>query len=96
MENGTLVTVDKVGTDTVEDFIIEVDRNSGLIGNVWDLREILQMDRYTFRKKLGGTDWFHTNAVVHNAKDNSIIISGQAQGLVKVSWDNKLKWILSS
>ena len=96
MKNGNfLVTVDKVGIETIEDFIIEIDRTSGVVGNVWDLREVLQMDRFTFRQIKGGTDWFHTNAVIHDDRDNSIIVSGQAQGLAKVSWENKLKWILA-
>ena len=53
------------------------------------------MDRYTLRKIDDGSDWFHANAVIHDEIDNSLIVSGQAQGLVKVSWDNKLKWILA-
>ena len=96
MPNGNfLVTANKVGIDTIEDFIIEVDRNSGEVTNVWDLREVLQTDRYTFRKIRDGSDWFHANAVIFDERDKSIIVSGQAQGVVKVSWDNKLKWILS-
>lgn len=96
MSNGNfLVLVNKIGIDTVEDFIIEIDRNSGLIGNVWDLREILQMDRYTFQKIDDGSDWFHANAVIHDPRDNTIIVSGQTQGLAKISWQNELKWILA-
>jgi len=96
MSNGNfLVAVNKVGIETVEDFIIEIDRNSGMIGNIWDLREILQMDRYTFRKIGDGSDWFHVNAVIHDPRDNSIIVSGQAQGLAKISWQNELIWVLA-
>ena len=97
MPNGNLlVTVNKVGIDTIEDHILEIDRISGSIQNVWDLREVLPTDRFTFRKVKDGSDWFHTNAVIYDDRDNSLIISGQAQGLVKVSWDNKLKWILAT
>ena len=97
MPNGNLlVTVNKVGIDTIEDHILEIDRISGSIQNVWDLREVLPTDRFTFRKIKDGSDWFHTNAVIYDDRDNSLIISGQAQGLVKVSWDNKLKWILAT
>ena len=97
MPNGNLlVTVNKVGIETIEDHILEIDRISGLILNVWDLRKVLPIDRFTFRKIKDGRDWFHTNAVIYDESDNSLIISGQAQGLVKVSWDNNLKWILST
>ena len=96
MSNGNfLVAVNKVGIETIEDHIIEIDRESGQISNVWDLREILQVDRFTLRKIGDGSDWFHTNAVIHDESDNTLIISGQAQGTVKVTWDNQLKWILS-
>ena len=96
MSNGNLlVLANKVGIETVEDHIIAMDRNTGAIINRWDLREILPMNRYTLRKIGDGSDWFHANAVIHDDVDNSLIVSGQAQGLVKISWDNKLKWILS-
>ena len=96
MSNGNLlVLVDKVGIETIEDHIIEMDRISGAIINTWDLREILPMDRYTLRKIGDGSDWFHANAVIHDESDNSLIVSGQAQGLIKISWENKLKWILA-
>lgn len=90
-----LVAVNKVGIETIEDHILEIDRESGQIINIWDLREILQIDRFTFRKIGDGSDWFHTNAVIHDESDNTLIISGQAQGTVKVTWGNQLKWILS-
>lgn len=96
MPNGNfLVTANKVGIDTIEDHIVEVDRNSGSILNVWDLRKVLPTDRYTFRKIRDGSDWFHINAVIYDSVDNSIIVSGQAQGVVKLSWKNELKWILA-
>lgn len=90
-----LVPVNRVGIDTIEDFIIEIDRNSSDVINEWDLRKILQTDRFDFRMIRNGQDWFHTNAVIEDETDNSIIISGQAQGVVKVTWDNQLKWILA-
>jgi len=96
MSNGNfLVAVNKVGISTVEDFIIEIDRNTGTIGNVWDLRDILPMDRYDLRKIGDGSDWFHVNAIIHDESDNSIIVSGQTQGTIKTSWENELKWILA-
>ena len=96
MSNGNfLVAVNKVGLATIEDHIIEIERSSGTIGNIWDLREILPMDRYTLRRIGDGSDWFHVNAVIHDERDNTIIVSGQAQGLAKITWDNQLKWILA-
>ncbi len=96
MPNGNfLITADKIGIPTVEDHIVEMDRTTGMITNVWDLREILPTDRYTLRKIGDGSDWFHINAVIYDDKDNSIVVSGQAQGVVKLTWNNELKWILA-
>jgi len=90
-----LVLVNKVGISTVEDHVIEMERATGNIINIWDLREILPVDRYTFRKIGDGSDWFHANAVIYDESDDSIIVSGQAQGVVKISRNNELKWILA-
>ena len=96
MSNGNfLIAVNKVGIETIEDHIIEMDRYSGNINNIWDLREILPMDRYTLRKIDDGSDWFHVNAVIYDERDNTIIVSGQPQGLAKITWNNQLKWILA-
>ncbi|MEM9057321.1 MAG: aryl-sulfate sulfotransferase [Pseudomonadota bacterium] len=93
MENGNfLVTVNEVGADTVEDIIIELDRSTGEIATVWDLRPLLPR-RTTLLDDPG--DWFHANAVIHDTRDDSIIVSGQRQGIVKVSRNNELRWILA-
>jgi len=84
--------VNKVGEPTIEDYIIELDRNSGIITNIWDLNQILPK-RDTLIND--ANDWVHVNAVIHDELDNSIIISGQRQGLFKVTWDNQLKWIFA-
>lgn len=94
MSNGNfLVPVNKTDLGTVEDFIIEIQRNSGQVGKVWDLTKILPKRDTLINDPI---DWFHVNAVIHDERDNSLIISGQRSALVKVTWENKLKWILSS
>ena len=96
LPNGNLLaTVNKLGIPTIEDHIIEIDRNSKRIIREWDLRKILPTDRFDFRFLKNGSDWFHNNAVIYDEKDNSLILSGQTQGVVKVSWNNELKWILA-
>jgi arylsulfate sulfotransferase len=87
-----LVTADKIGIDTIEDFIIELDRSSGAIVNTWDLRQILPKRPTLVRDD---RDWFHINAVIHDPRDDSIIVSGQRQGVVKITADNRLRWILA-
>ncbi len=79
-------------TPTVEDFIIEIDRNSSAIVNTWDLRQSL--DEYRMALGQDTKDWVHVNAVIYDPSDNTIIVSGRVQGIIKLTNDNHVKWIL--
>jgi arylsulfate sulfotransferase len=83
---------------TIEDFIIEIDRNTKKIIRVWDLKEALDEHRmvtnFNFLTKDPPVDWIHINAVLYDDRDSSIIVSGRHQGVVKLTQDNKVKWIL--
>ncbi|KRP08597.1 MAG: hypothetical protein ABR94_11630 [Sphingobacteriales bacterium BACL12 MAG-120802-bin5] len=93
MPNGNyLLAVDKEGISTVEDHIIEISPNGTLVQE-WDLREILDMDRYDLVED--PVDWFHNNAVWYSEDDDCLIISGRNQGVVKVTRNNELVWILA-
>lgn len=88
-----LVTVDNLALGTVEDHVIEIQRGSGAIINVWDLREPLDPGRRTWSDRTA--DWFHGNAVTYDERDDTIIVSGRHQGVVKLTADNELVWILA-
>lgn len=91
--NGNLLaTVNKNGISTVEDHIIEIDRETKEIINVWDFRQSLQQSRTALTQDQ--QDWFHINAVEFNSNDNTLIVSGRTQGLVKVNDDNEVIWIM--
>lgn len=94
-DGNLLLAVDKKGLATVEDHVIEVDRNSGAVIKEFDLRPILDMTR----PPLGGVpanDWFHNNSVYYDQRDGSIILSGQQQGVVKIDRaTGALKWIFA-
>ncbi len=103
--NGNLlVTVNKNGAthlngaNTVEDHIIEIDRNTGIIINEWDLRESLDEYRTVQSVDINAmyVDWAHANAVIEDPSDNSIIVSCRKQGLIKLSNDNQVQWILNN
>ena len=81
--------------ETVEDFIYEIDMDTGIITNTLDLKEILQRNRITAHQYYSTSDWFHHNATVYS--DGHIVISGRHQSTVaRISWpDGKLDWILS-
>lgn len=100
--NRFVAAVDKSGTTIVnsrgtkassEDHIIEIDRGTGQILNEWDLRKILDVSRNELINATG--DWFHNNAIWYSPEDHCLILSGRHQGVIKVTWDNRLVWILS-
>ncbi len=92
--NGNFLTpVYEAGARTVEDIIVEIDRNTGDLVRVWDLKESLQADRRALVND--DIDWVHVNAVVYDESDDTIIVSGQRQGVFKLTNDNELVWVLS-
>lgn len=88
-----VVSVTKSGLETVEDFLIEIDRNSGQIINEWDLRESL--DQYRTTLTSDSVDWIHVNGLAYDPADQTIILSGRTQGVVKLDWNNEVVWILA-
>lgn len=79
---------------STNDFIILYDLKNSKVLKEWDLAKHLDVSRdvINVNKKF---DWLHSNGLAFNPKDKSIIISGKNQGLFKISWDDKLQWILS-
>ncbi len=76
------------------DYIILYDRKNQRILKEWDLAKHLDVSRDDlnfFRKG----DWLHMNGLAFDALDGSIIVSGKNQGLVKISWNDQLQWILA-
>lgn len=92
-----LVTVNDPGKPTVEDVIIEIDRNSGQIVNTWDLNESLDNQRRAWPTDLAdlNQDWFHANGLAYSETDDCIIVSGRTQGTVKLTAGNEVVWILA-
>ena len=82
------------GVPTIEDYIIEIDRKTGQIITEWDLKESL--DELRVALTTDANDWMHVNAITEDPNDNTIIVSGRTQGVVKLGYDNSVKWILSN
>jgi arylsulfate sulfotransferase len=87
-----LVAVDRINRDTVEDHVIEIDRDGRLV-TTWDLRQVLDVSRSDILKN--SSDWLHMNAVCYDPRDDSLVISGRNQGVAKVDRENRLRWILA-
>jgi arylsulfate sulfotransferase len=104
MPDGSLLAVvDKAGTQivtwmgivpSIADHMIQIERTSGEVLREWDMRALLDVRRNEEIDTPG--DWFHMNGVWYCPEDDSFIISGRNQGLVKVTRDNQLVWILAA
>lgn len=92
-----LVTVDRKGAPTVEDVVIEIDRSSGAVVREWDLTASLDPSRRGWPTDIAdlNVDWFHANGLAYDASDNTVVVSGRTQGVVKLTADNEVVWILA-
>jgi len=82
--------------ETTQDFLYEIDAQSGEIVNTFDLKTILQQTRSNAAPLYDNEDWFHHNATVY--REGKVIISGRDQAaVVKMSWpEGEIDWILSN
>ena len=80
---------------TVEDVVVELDRQTGNIVKTFDLKNVLPMEDGK-SENWSNYDWFHNNSVWYDDKTNSVILSGRHQDAV-VALDyttGQLKWII--
>lgn len=96
MENGNfLIASNSFESGTVEDYVVEMDRETGKIIKTFDLKDVLNMED---GKSANWTeyDWFHNNSVWYDKKTNSITLSGRHQdAVINLDYEtNELNWIL--
>ena len=98
MEDGNLlVASDNFDNGTVEDYIVEIDRETGEIVKEIDLTKILPVNdgdnAYTTKY-----DWFHNNSVWYDKTTNSITLSGRHKdAVINIDYDSlELNWIIGS
>ena len=98
MEDGNLlVASDNFDNGTVEDYVVEIDRQTGEIVKEIDLTKILPVDdgdnAYTTKY-----DWFHNNSVWYDKNTNSITLSGRHKdAVINIDYDSlELNWIIGS
>ncbi len=96
MENGNfLVATCDPQSVTVEDIIVELDRETGEIIKQFDLKDILNQEDGK-SESWSSRDWFHNNSVWYDKKTNSITLSGRHKDAV-INFDyssGKLNWII--
>ena len=98
MENGNLLVASDdftSGAGTVEDYIVELDRETGEIVKSFDLKDILNMEDGKSENWVE-YDWFHNNSVWYDKETNSITLSGRHQdAVINIDYDSgELNWII--
>jgi len=98
MKDGNLlIASDNFENGTVEDYIVEIDRETGEIVKEIDLTKILPVDdgdnAYTT-----DYDWFHNNSVWYDENTSSITLSGRHKdAVINIDYDTlELNWIIGS
>ncbi|MCP4125131.1 MAG: aryl-sulfate sulfotransferase [Bacteroidetes bacterium] len=86
---------------TIEDYVIELDRSTGNLVNVWDLKQSLQANRFVMDDAIQPVfpsfyDWIHVNGLTWDDSDNTLIVSGREQGTIKLNQFNQVEWIISN
>ena len=79
-------------SETIHDFIILFDAADGVVERSWDLNQSVPKTSYYIHDD---ECWFHNNAIEIDPTSNALLLSGQRLGVVKVSWDNELLWMLT-
>ncbi|OON92127.1 MAG: hypothetical protein ATN34_04905 [Epulopiscium sp. Nele67-Bin002] len=110
LPNGNLLyAAEHPQRDTTEDYIIELDRNTGEVVNTWDLLEILEMEEYIATDAVianhfeddrtkAQSDWLHMNAIYYDETTNALVISARHQDLaMSIDYTTKeINWIFAN
>lgn len=91
-----LLTSSDLGSDTIEDTLLELDRASGHWRRWIDLKETLDPGRPRQVEGLADGDWLHLNSLAYDDSDGTIILSSKGQSaVIKLSYPGlKIQWIL--
>ena len=98
MANGNfLVASNNFGetNDTIEDYVVELDRKTGKVVKSWDMKKILPQDDLG-NEGYSSDDWFHNNSVWYDEASNSILLSGRHRdAVIDIDYDDgSLNWII--
>lgn len=79
--NGNLLVLTNEFQGTVEDIIVEIDKNTGNIIETWDLKQFLYQTQ-GMAEMWTSYDWFHNNSIDYDPDTDSVIVSGRHQDIV--------------
>ena len=97
MPNGDFLALSSA-EDSIDDEVVLLDRETGVVLKRWDFRQILDPERPVMPANLNPKDWLHLNGIVYDSQDDSMIVSGRDQSaLVKVDIaSGSIVWILGN
>lgn len=98
LQNGNLLVASNNFTkqnNTVEDYVVELDRKTGQIIKKVDLKQILKTEDGK-SENWSSYDWFHNNSIYFDQSSNSLILSGRHQdAVVSLNYQtSEINWIL--
>ena len=98
-DGNLIVAASMEGRESQNDYIVEIDRETGEVVRDWDFMEIIPMTEYDTQEPYTGglSNWLHNNAVWYDEANDDFIISGRHQNMImKFDAETKeIKWILS-
>lgn len=91
-----LVLTEDLRSETVEDLVVLVDRQTGAVKRTWDLKEVMPVG-WGRSGSWEEADWFHANALWYDPATGSITISGRhVSAIVNLDFDTgALNWVLT-
>ncbi|MEG1506259.1 MAG: aryl-sulfate sulfotransferase [Bacilli bacterium] len=91
LDSGNLiVTTSKKNSETTNDYLIELNKDTGKIVKSWDLSEIADKVSKGFVDSLKNKSWGSINSVFYDKKTNSLILGMDGRNsIVSIGYDDK-------
>lgn len=86
--------------ETNQDYLYEIDCETGEIVTEIDLKDVLQRMRLSIKPRtveiVGEADWCHLNSIAYDESDNTLIISSNFQSCIaKITFEGEIVWLMS-
>lgn len=95
-DGNLLVLTEDLTSETVEDMLVLIDRETGDIIKTWDYKNFLDPKKVAHSGSWTEEDWFHNNAVWYDEKTNSLTLSGRhIDSMCNIDFETgELNWII--
>lgn len=93
----------KKDVNSIADFVLEINPETENVVKVWDLKKFYpdlqdlfaDMTITDYSDPNNKADPVHVNAVTYDESDNTIIVSTQVAGVMKISYDDEIIWYIA-